>query len=135
MTCAFRAPRRVVMAHPIHSCPWLCRLRPVQAARQHWYNWCVPIDDYGTLPHPQLLGHVDHGKTTLTAAITKTLAESGGATFMSYDNIDRAPEERARGITINAAHIEYETESRHYGHIDCPGHADCTFCSPRLLAN
>ncbi|KIY72823.1 translation elongation factor Tu [Cylindrobasidium torrendii FP15055 ss-10] len=77
-------------------------------------------------PHVNIgtIGHVDHGKTTLTAAITKTLAESGGATFMSYDNIDRAPEERARGITINAAHIEYETESRHYGHIDCPGHAD-----------
>ncbi|THH30076.1 hypothetical protein EUX98_g4106 [Antrodiella citrinella] len=70
------------------------------------------------------IGHVDHGKTTLTAAITKVLAERGGSEFMAYDQIDKAPEERARGITINAAHIEYETESRHYGHIDCPGHAD-----------
>ncbi len=73
----------------------------------------------------QYIGHVDHGKTTLTAAITKTLAETGGATFTDYADIDRAPEERARGITINAAHVEYETETRHYGHIDCPGHADC----------
>lgn len=71
------------------------------------------------------IGHVDHGKTTLTAAITKTLAESGGATFTDYSEIDKAPEEKARGITINSAHVEYETDSRHYGHIDCPGHADC----------
>ncbi|TCD61755.1 translation elongation factor Tu [Steccherinum ochraceum] len=70
------------------------------------------------------IGHVDHGKTTLTAAITRVLAERGGSEFMAYDQIDKAPEERARGITINAAHIEYETENRHYGHIDCPGHAD-----------
>ncbi|KAH8102461.1 elongation factor Tu [Cristinia sonorae] len=70
------------------------------------------------------IGHVDHGKTTLTAAITKVLAERGGSEFMAYDQIDKAPEERARGITINAAHIEYETDNRHYGHIDCPGHAD-----------
>jgi elongation factor Tu len=67
---------------------------------------------------------VDHGKTTLTAAITKTLAESGGATFMAYDMIDKAPEEKARGITINTAHVEYQTETRHYAHVDCPGHAD-----------
>ena len=71
------------------------------------------------------IGHVDHGKTTLTAAITKTLAESGGATFTDYSEIDKAPEEKARGITINSAHVEYETPNRHYGHIDCPGHADC----------
>ncbi|KIY47012.1 translation elongation factor Tu [Fistulina hepatica ATCC 64428] len=70
------------------------------------------------------IGHVDHGKTTLTAAITKVLAESGGATFTDYAQIDRAPEEKARGITINSSHIEYTTDKRHYGHIDCPGHAD-----------
>ena len=71
------------------------------------------------------IGHVDHGKTTLTAAITKTLSETGGATFTDYSQIDKAPEEKARGITINSAHVEYESETRHYGHIDCPGHADC----------
>jgi elongation factor Tu len=70
------------------------------------------------------IGHVDHGKTTLTAAITKVLAESGGATFQAYDQIDKAPEERARGITISTAHVEYETANRHYAHVDCPGHAD-----------
>jgi elongation factor Tu len=70
------------------------------------------------------IGHVDHGKTTLTAAITKVLAETGGATFSAYDAIDKAPEERARGITISTAHVEYETGNRHYAHVDCPGHAD-----------
>ncbi|KAE9411040.1 translation elongation factor Tu [Gymnopus androsaceus JB14] len=70
------------------------------------------------------IGHVDHGKTTLTAAITRVLSEAGGATFTDYNQIDKAPEEKARGITINSAHVEYETEARHYGHIDCPGHAD-----------
>ena len=70
------------------------------------------------------IGHVDHGKTTLTAAITKVLAEAGGAEFTAYDEIDKAPEERARGITISTAHVEYETEKRHYAHVDCPGHAD-----------
>ncbi len=70
------------------------------------------------------IGHVDHGKTSLTAAITKVLAETGGATFMAYDQIDKAPEEKARGITISTAHVEYETKSRHYAHVDCPGHAD-----------
>jgi elongation factor Tu len=70
------------------------------------------------------IGHVDHGKTSLTAAITKVLAESGGATFTAYDQIDKAPEEKARGITISTAHVEYETENRHYAHVDCPGHAD-----------
>ena len=77
-------------------------------------------------PHCNIgtIGHVDHGKTTLTAAITKALAEAGGATFTAYDQIDKAPEERARGITISTAHVEYETEKRHYAHVDCPGHAD-----------
>ncbi len=70
------------------------------------------------------IGHVDHGKTSLTAAITKVLAETGGATFMAYDQIDKAPEEKARGITISTAHVEYETKKRHYAHVDCPGHAD-----------
>jgi len=70
------------------------------------------------------IGHVDHGKTTLTAAITKVLAETGGASFMAYDQIDKAPEEKARGITINTAHVEYTTAKRHYAHVDCPGHAD-----------
>ncbi len=77
-------------------------------------------------PHCNIgtIGHVDHGKTSLTAAITKILAESGGATFTAYDQIDKAPEERARGITINTAHVEYQTKARHYAHVDCPGHAD-----------
>ena len=70
------------------------------------------------------IGHVDHGKTSLTAAITKILAETGGATFTAYDQIDKAPEEKARGITISTAHVEYETANRHYAHVDCPGHAD-----------
>ena len=70
------------------------------------------------------IGHVDHGKTTLTAAITKVLAESGGATSIAYDEIDKAPEEKERGITINTSHVEYETTGRHYAHVDCPGHAD-----------
>ncbi len=77
-------------------------------------------------PHCNIgtIGHVDHGKTSLTAAITKTLAKSGGAVFTAYDQIDKAPEERARGITISTAHVEYETAARHYAHVDCPGHAD-----------
>ena len=77
-------------------------------------------------PHVNIgtVGHVDHGKTTLTAAITKVLAMQGGAEFTDYANIDKAPEERERGITINTAHVEYETEARHYAHVDCPGHAD-----------
>ena len=79
-----------------------------------------------TKPHVNIgtIGHVDHGKTTLTAAITKVLAEKGQAEFQDYANIDKAPEERERGITINTAHVEYETDTRHYAHVDCPGHAD-----------
>ncbi len=79
-----------------------------------------------TKPHVNIgtIGHVDHGKTTLTAAITKVLAEKGKAQFLAYDAIDKAPEERERGITINTAHVEYETDNRHYAHVDCPGHAD-----------
>jgi len=77
-------------------------------------------------PHVNIgtIGHVDHGKTTLTAAITKVLAQSGGAKALAYDQIDKAPEEKARGITINTSHVEYETKNRHYAHVDCPGHAD-----------
>src|SRR5579863_1105449 len=77
-------------------------------------------------PHCNIgtIGHVDHGKTSLTAAITKVLAETGGATYTAYDQIDKAPEEKARGITISTAHVEYETPARHYAHVDCPGHAD-----------
>jgi elongation factor Tu len=77
-------------------------------------------------PHCNIgtIGHVDHGKTSLTAAITKVLAKTGGATYTAYDQIDKAPEEKARGITISTAHVEYETKNRHYAHVDCPGHAD-----------
>lgn len=79
-----------------------------------------------TKPHLNIgtIGHVDHGKTTLTAAITKVLSDLGRADFRSYAEIDKSPEEQKRGITINATHVEYETEKRHYGHVDCPGHAD-----------
>src|SRR5881409_1594800 len=79
-----------------------------------------------TKPHCNIgtIGHIDHGKTTLTAAITKVLAKTGGATFVPFDQIDKAPEERERGITISTAHVEYETQNRHYAHVDCPGHAD-----------
>ncbi|MBR1810390.1 MAG: elongation factor Tu [Clostridia bacterium] len=86
-------------------------------AKEH-FNRTKPHVNIGTI------GHVDHGKTTLTAAITKTLAMKGDAAFVDYANIDKAPEERARGITINTAHVEYETDNRHYAHVDCPGHAD-----------
>ena len=82
------------------------------------FNRSKPHVNVGTI------GHVDHGKTTLTAAITKRLSEKGGAQFVDYANIDKAPEERERGITINTAHVEYETDKRHYAHVDCPGHAD-----------
>src|SRR5512137_910645 len=79
-----------------------------------------------TKPHVNVgtIGHVDHGKTTLTAALTKVMAETHGGTFMAYDQIDKAPEEKARGITISTAHVEYQSPNRHYAHVDCPGHAD-----------
>ncbi len=82
------------------------------------FNRSKPHCNIGTI------GHVDHGKTSLTAAITKVLAETGGASFTAYDQIDKAPEEKARGITISTSHVEYETQNRHYAHVDCPGHAD-----------
>ena len=79
-----------------------------------------------TKPHVNVgtIGHVDHGKTTLTAALTKVMAETYGGQFMAYDQIDKAPEEKARGITISTAHVEYQSTNRHYAHVDCPGHAD-----------
>lgn len=101
------------------------RLRaPLRALKAPLRNYAVTFDR--SKPHLNVgtIGHVDHGKTTLTAAITKCLADKGQADFLDYGLIDRAPEERARGITISTAHVEYETEKRHYAHVDCPGHAD-----------
>jgi elongation factor Tu len=109
--CAPRAaaPRATVHASPVLALP--CRLMAS-------FNRTKPHMNIGTI------GHVDHGKTTLTAAITKVLAEKGGAVALAYDQIDKSPEEKARGITISTTHVEYETATRHYAHVDCPGHAD-----------
>lgn len=96
----------------------IVKIRPALARSYAVFDRSKPHVNIGTI------GHVDHGKTTLTAAITKVLSEKGGASFLDYGSIDRAPEERARGITISTAHVEYETEKRHYAHVDCPGHAD-----------
>ncbi|KAF8005425.1 hypothetical protein HF325_000882 [Metschnikowia pulcherrima] len=93
-------------------------VRPAFARSYAAFDRSKPHVNVGTI------GHVDHGKTTLTAAITKVLADKGGASFLDYGSIDKAPEERARGITISTAHVEYETDNRHYAHVDCPGHAD-----------
>jgi hypothetical protein len=96
-------------------------------APEFFLNLKLSLSTYvRTKPHVNVgtIGHVDHGKTTLTSAITKVLAEQGKSKAMAYEDIDKSPEERARGITINATHVEYETEKRHYAHVDCPGHAD-----------
>ena len=108
-TLARRSSRRLLLAPP--------QCRAFAAAGDKFVR-DKPHVNIGTI------GHVDHGKTTLTQAITKVLSEKGWCTAMSYEDIDRAPEEKARKITINTSHIEYETANRHYGHIDCPGHAD-----------
>jgi elongation factor Tu len=97
---------------------WLNLVKELEKMSKEKFERNKPHVNIGTI------GHVDHGKTTLTAAITKVLAESGGAVFKGYDEIDKAPEEKARGITINTSHVEYETAKRHYAHVDCPGHAD-----------
>ncbi|KAH9837107.1 translation elongation factor Tu [Rhodofomes roseus] len=121
-TCSrtlLRNPTRVVPPTFSHAkVGWVSRRSHYVDGLSSKYNRAKPHLNIGTI------GHVDHGKTTLTAAITKVLAEQGGAMFRDYSEIDKAPEEKARGITINSAHVEYESANRHYGHIDCPGHAD-----------
>lgn len=119
-TLAHQSARRLLLS-PIatsSSSGLYCLSRRSFAAAGDKFNRSKPHVNIGTI------GHVDHGKTTLTQAITKVLSEKGWCQAMSYEDIDRAPEEKARKITINTSHIEYETENRHYGHIDCPGHAD-----------
>jgi elongation factor Tu len=121
-TLAHQSARRLLLS-PISSSSssssgLFCLSRRSFAAAGDKFNRSKPHVNIGTI------GHVDHGKTTLTQAITKVLSEKGWCQAMSYEDIDRAPEEKARKITINTSHIEYETENRHYGHIDCPGHAD-----------
>merc|ERR1719517_369208 len=105
----------------------VARARPVAVPRQCRVVRSFAVGAYSRdKPHLNIgtIGHVDHGKTTLTAAITKVQADQGRAQFKGYDQIDRAPEEKKRGITINQSHVEYESDKRHYGHVDCPGHAD-----------
>ncbi|KAL4064899.1 elongation factor Tu GTP binding domain-containing protein [Scleroderma yunnanense] len=126
------SPRAVLRASPLHTRCWTTTWRPSSA---HLLS-CMSIGRRGyadtaskfsrSKPHMNIgtIGHVDHGKTTLTAAITKVLADKGSAKFTDYSQIDKAPEEKARGITINSAHVEYESDNRHYAHVDCPGHAD-----------
>nr|XP_005007609.1 elongation factor Tu, mitochondrial isoform X1 [Cavia porcellus] len=116
--CASPTPLLQGLLRPLKTpaLPFFCRGLAVEAKKVYVRD--KPHVNVGTI------GHVDHGKTTLTAAITKILAEGGGAKFKKYEEIDNAPEERARGITINAAHVEYSTATRHYAHTDCPGHAD-----------
>ncbi|CUA73891.1 elongation factor EF-Tu [Rhizoctonia solani] len=113
-------PARPAMARPTTLTPFRARVTigAIRSYADNKFSRAKPHLNIGTI------GHVDHGKTTLTAAITKVLAESGGGKFVDYSQIDKAPEEKARGITINSSHVEYETDARHYGHIDCPGHAD-----------
>jgi len=110
---ALRVVNRATVASAV-----IPRVAPRAAVRFASFDRSKPHVNIGTI------GHVDHGKTTLTAAITKVLAEAGGADFLDYASIDKAPEERARGITISTSHVEYETENRHYSHVDCPGHQD-----------
>src|SRR5512146_1647314 len=114
--------RESLIARPTGPC-----IRQIEDAGNHEGKNTVAKPKFErTKPHVNIgtIGHVDHGKTTLTAAITKTLATKGQAKYMAYDQIDNAPEERERGITIAIRHVEYETEARHYAHVDCPGHAD-----------
>ena len=119
---ANRSARRHLLRTPSSTSPGLylqcCSQQIRSFAAGDKFNRDKPHVNIGTI------GHVDHGKTTLTQAITKVLSEKGWSEAMTYEDIDRAPEEKARKITINTSHIEYETEGRHYGHIDCPGHAD-----------
>lgn len=117
-----RTSKMALPAALLRAAALRCRLPLASVGRRHLAAEAFVRDR----PHVNVgtIGHVDHGKTTLTAAITKVLSESGGARFQRYEDIDKAPEERARGITINAAHVEYSTARRHYAHTDCPGHAD-----------
>lgn len=105
-------------------CQQVC---PHKASHEHWHHRYFVHSRLHPRRFDPLTGHVDHGKTTLTAAITKVLADHGSAKFTDYSQIDKAPEEKARGITINSTHVEYESEKRHYAHVDCPGHSDCLY--------
>lgn len=115
---AHQSARRLLLRSPQSSSAGLYLTRRTFAAAGDKFSREKPHVNIGTI------GHVDHGKTTLTQAITRVLSEKGWSEAMTYEDIDRAPEEKARKITINTSHIEYETATRHYGHIDCPGHAD-----------